>query len=124
MKTLYFTNTGQIVFDEEAKVAEPIESSREGISRIYLMKEPMNIVYNRGDKQYSASAEEGDVVIIFYENTFEYPVVVAKSTEWAENIRKYEEKQQREKEEWAKKHAEGCTDCCGDCPPKCDACSC
>lgn len=120
MKTLYFTNTGQIVFDEEAKVVEPIESSREGISRIYLMKEPMNIVYNKGDKQYSASAEEGDVVIIFYENTFEYPVVVAKSTEWAENIRKYEEIQQREKEEWAKKRAEGCTCCC----EKCDECPC
>lgn len=112
MKTLYFTETGQIVFDEETKVAEPITSSREGISRIYLMKEPMDVVYNRGDKQYSVSADKDDIVVVFYESYFEHPVIVAKSAEWAANILKYEEEEQKAKEEWAAKHSESIGDTC------------
>lgn len=116
MKTLYFTETGQIVFDEETKVVEPIRSSREGISRVYLMKEPMDIVYNRGDKQYSVSADKDDIVVVFYEDSFEYPVIVAKSAEWAANLLKYEEKEQKIKEEWAAKHSESIGDTCA--PPQ------
>lgn len=121
MKTLYFTQTGQLIFDDESKVAEPIESTREGISRVYLMKEPMNIVYNRSGKQCIVSADKDDIVIIFYEDKFEHPVVVAKSAEWTENIQKYEELLQKEKEEWAAKKANGdcprCCDCCEACSP-------
>lgn len=120
MKTLYYTQTGHIVFDDETKVAEPILTSREGISRIFFIKEPMNIVYNKDGKQYTTSADKGDIVVIFYEDKFEHPIVVAKSAEWTENLTKYEELMQKEKEEWAAKKANGNCLKCGDC---CEACS-
>lgn len=109
MKKLIFTNNGHVGFDPETEEVFSLESDREGISRIFLMKEPMDIMYRRKDKAYNVSAEKDDVVVVFYEDTFEYPVVIAKSKEWAKNLKKYNERLQKQKEEWAKKkEAEAC----------------
>ena len=114
MKTLYFTNTGQIVFDEETREVNSISSDREGINRIYLIEEPMTIVYKReeGDS-YSETAEAGDIVVVFYDRDFKYPIVVAKSDKWNENLIEYRKKIQADKERWAKEKLS---------EPMCDAC--
>ena len=120
MKTLYLTNGGNICIDQENGSADNIANEREAISRIYLAKEPMHVVYGCGNYNKEFDVKKDDIIITFYTDEFKDRVVVAKSKDWANNIKKYNEEEQRRKEEWAAKHAEcECSDC--GCLPDCPA---
>mgnify|MGYP006935954650 CR=1 FL=1 len=116
MKTLYLTYSGSICINDDM-IPEPMPSKVESIRNIYLITEPTRIIYSSGEKTEEVYAEADDIVIMFYRDDFKHNIVVAKSAGWVENIKDYDEKEQKRKEEWAAKHADGnipcsCCDCC------------
>lgn len=125
MKTLYLADTGgRIGIDDEGKPF-PIYGKVESIRNIYLITEPTKIVY--GD--FNGNIEEiyadvDDLVIVFYRDDFKHHIVIANSAQWVENIKDYDEKEQKRKEEWAAKNADGNTpcSCCDCCETNCKGC--
>lgn len=117
MNTLYITSTGRIMLDEN-NVPHPCDYSREGINNIFHIKEDTNVVYEKGDVKTTLEAKAGDIVISFYEDEFPNKIIIVDSKEWKENLEAYEAYQQKQKEEWAKRKAEGCDKCC-DCECAC-----
>lgn len=114
MKTLYLTNGQGMILDVENNTVDRINSEREGISRIYLAKEPMHIVYGEGEYKRELDAKKDDIIVTFYNSRDSFhQVVIAKSKDWVANIKKYNDARQKEAEEWAKKQAE--SPCCEDC---------
>ena len=106
MKTMYIGNGNNIIVDKEKDEISHIDPSREAISRIYKIDEDMTILIDRGEKKYTLNAKSGDILVVFYEDTFEHPAVLINSKEWNENINDYNAKQQAKKEAWAKAKAE------------------
>lgn len=101
MKTLYLTRSANIVVDTEDNYVSKLKSERQAIDYIYVVDEPMHIVYGYEDNKYELDADAGDIVITFYEKSFKHPIVLIKSEEWKENIFEYRKKEQEEKERWA-----------------------
>jgi hypothetical protein len=100
MNNLYVTSRGLIKIDETgAPVIE--NNSRLGIDGVLLIKEPTHIVYKRSNKEIELNAEPGDILIYFYDSTFDTPIVLVHSEDWANNIREYDRKEQERKEKWA-----------------------
>lgn len=102
MKTLYISRSNNILIDTENNTANKIDTQRQGIDNIYLIKEPMHIVYGCGEYHKELDADKDDIVITFYPKEFENQVIVVKSPEWLANLLEYERVQQEEKERWAK----------------------
>ena len=115
MKTLFINNGGNMVVDKETNEIGSLDSCREAISRIYMIEEDMDVVVKNGDKSITLKAEADDLLVVFYESSFENPAVLIKSKEWRDNIDGYNKKIQKEKEEWAAKKA-------ADDVPQCDNC--
>lgn len=111
MKTLYLTYSGSICINEDMN-PEPMPAKIESIRNVYLITEPTRIIYGSGEKTEEIYAEADDIIIVFYRDDFKHKVVVAKSSGWVENIKDYDEKEQKRKEEWAAKQAEGDIPCC------------
>lgn len=102
MKTLYLTSNGSNIYVEpETNSCGKIDSSREAINRIYLVDEEMHIVYQAGEYKRELDAAPGDIIVTFYENAFVNRIVVVKNEDWAENLIKEREEEQKRKEEWA-----------------------
>lgn len=118
MKTLYIANGSNICVDIDNDTVEQLDGEREGIQRIYLVKEPMHVVYTSGKYRKELDVKKDDIIITFYTDDFKDKIVVAKSKDWVKNIKSWNEKEQKIKEEWAAKQlAENCNepDCCGTC---------
>ena len=122
MKTLYLTNsTANIVADTDTNKVSKLEcADRYDIQNLFLVEEPMHIVYECGETHVEKDAKKGDIIVCFYSNEyFKDPVSIIKSKEWAKGIKNRREAEQKAKEEWAKKNAcneEPCCDCkCCDC---------
>lgn len=124
MKTLYLTNsTANIIVDTDTnKVSKLDYADRYDIQNLFLVEEPMHIVYECGETHVEKDAKKGDIIVCFYSNEyFKDPVSIIKSKEWAKGIKNRREAEQKAKEEWAKKNADNempCCDCC-DCCCKC-----
>ena len=117
MKTLYLTNSSaNIVVDKEADTCGTINRDIESIRSIYVIDEPMHVVYQDGDYRRELDVEKDDILVTFYTEQFENRIVVAKSADWVSNIKTYKEKEQKAKEEWAasnlKKACCDCDECC------------
>ena len=124
MKTLYLTNsTANIIVDTDTNKVSKLEyADRYDIQNLFLVEEPMHIVYECGETHVEKDAKKGDIIVCFYSNEyFKDPVSIIKSKEWAKGIKNRREAEQKAKEEWAKKNAgneEPCCDCvCCDCVP-------
>lgn len=117
MKKFIINNQGSVVFDTETEEISSLDSAREGISRIWLMKEPMTIVCQMGDNKYELNAKKGDVVIKFYESDFPFPVIIAKSKEWVKNLEAYDKAMQARKEKWANEKKCSECECCEEAAP-------
>ena len=124
MKTLYITNGGNICIDPEEDFVNRMPTEREGISRIFLAKEPMHVVYVEGEYRRELDVKKDDIIITFYSNDWKERIVVAKSKDWVKNLKEWNEEEQRRKEEWADALAkkmdpteEAAPACCGDCCP-------
>lgn len=118
MKTLYLTSSSGICIDSEDNFVDRMPSERESISRIYLAKEPMHVVFGEGEYRRELDVKKDDIIITFYSNDCKERVVVAKSKDWANNLKEWNKQEERLKEEWAAKNAEQGT-CCDDCLTKC-----
>lgn len=103
MNKLFFTPNGAFKMQNDEPVFVP--SDRIAISRILTITEPTHIVYNGKDKRVELDAQEGDIVVTFYDSLFPNPIVIVNSKEWADNITTYNKRQQSAKEEWAAKNA-------------------
>ena len=116
MKTLYLTRGANILVDQENNKATRIDSARQGIDYIYLVEEPMHVVYGCGEKHQETDAEKGDIIVTFYNDTFKNELIVVKNEQWRENLNLYNKKIQEEKERWAaKKDDTGTVPCCENC---------
>lgn len=122
MKTLYITPNASAAIDTELNDVFDLPSDREGISRLYLIKEAMYVVIGNGECKEEFDVEPGDILIKFYEDIFPHKAIVVKSAEWKENLEYYNNEMQRQKEEWAKNKANECP-CCGDCCTECEKCN-
>lgn len=100
MNTLYITRNGRVLVDESG-TPQTMESSREAISSLYLIKEETKIVFVKNEKKKDIIANPGDIVINFYEEKFPNKVLVISNQEWKENLEAYENYLQDEKERWA-----------------------
>ena len=108
MKTLYISGNSNIVIDQENNSCNKLERCRQGIDDIFLIKEPMHVVYGYGEKHHEADVEPNDIVITFYGDEFDTRMIVVKNEDWANNLIAYDKKMQEQKERWA---AEKCCDC-------------
>lgn len=121
MKTLYLTQSSEnIVVDPETDFVGKLNSEdRYSIRSVYYMEEPMHIVYQCGEVKEELDARKGDIVLVFYSNTYnKYTIDTIRTKQWAANIRNEHDMRQKEKEEWAAKKA-SC-----DCDTCCETCSC
>lgn len=122
MKTLYLTNSAaNIIVDTDTnKVSKLDYADRYDIQNLFLVEEPIHVVYECGETHVEKDAKKGDIIVCFYSNEyFKDPVSIIKSKEWAKGIKNRHEAEQKAKEEWAKKQ---CNDCpCCDC--KCCGCA-
>lgn len=118
MKKLFITGGAAIQFDPENQEAKVVTSKIENIRSIYLIDEPTHIIYEDSKGKREIYAEKDDLAIVFYRNDFPNRVVVAKAAQWVDNIKDYDEKEQKRLEEWAKKNADpqtSCEKCCEAC---------
>lgn len=106
MKNLYLTRGNNIIVDpENPNVFDSLKSKLLRIDRLYVVEEPIHIVYRYpfDGNVVEKDAEPGDIIITFYTNEDATPnkFVVVKSKEWTENIKAIEEYEQAQKERWA-----------------------
>lgn len=73
---------------------------------MYAIQEPTLIIYRCGETEYTANAEEGDVVCILYHEDFKKEVIVIKNDELYDNLIDKHARDQQEKERWAKQQVE------------------
>lgn len=122
MKTLYLTDSSaNIVVDQEANTCGSISRDIESIRGIYVIDEPMHVIYQAGEYRRELDVEKDDILVVFYRSEFPNQIVVAKSADWVSNVKTYREAEQKRKEDWAANQAiadikESC-DCCGTCCP-------
>lgn len=105
MKTMYIANNTNVVVDTEKQEFDNIYSERDAISRIYIIPEKMKVIVKSGEKNVEFDAEADDILITFYESSFDVPAVIVKSKDWLNNIKGYNRKVQEEKERWAQQKA-------------------
>lgn len=107
MKTLYLTDTNtNIVVDTENQTAERLTAeSRYDIRDVYVIPEPMHVVYGNSTCKEEADVNQGDILIRFYDKSIEgiKNIIVVSNKDWSDRVAKVLELEQREKEEWAKK---------------------
>ena len=117
MKKLFITNNGAIGFDTESQEAKTVSTDRDSVSRIYLISEPTHVIYEIGETKQEIYAEPDDIIVMFYPGNKDIKnrIVVAKSAQWADNIKAMRDAEQKRKEEWAAKQSE-CIGCESDCP--------
>ena len=107
MKKIFISDNSYVGFDTEDESLFPVTFAREGISRIFLVEEPVTIVVKRNGKDYELNAKKDDIVISFYEQLYDMPVIVVKNKDWAKNIKKYN----KAMEELSKSMEQGNVEC-------------
>lgn len=113
MKTLYLTRGNNILVDKENDTTGRLDTCRQAIDYIYLVEEPMHVIYQYGETRSEVDAEAGDLIITFYDKVFKNQMIVVKHEQWAENIREYIKHEQEEKLRWAesKNQCDACPKC-------------
>ena len=120
MKTLYITDSGTVMLDEDKLNVSPCRTEREAIQRIYKIEEDTHIVVNYMDPKkdkIELDAKADDIIIMFYENSYPNKVIIVNSPEWSENLTAYNDKMA----EIESKKLSRCDKCDGDCD--CVGCS-
>lgn len=115
MKTLYITDSGTVMLDEDKQSVSSCKSQREAIQRIFTVTEDTHIVienYNNTKDKVELDAKANDIIIIFYEECYPHGVIVVNSPEWNENMTAYNTKMETIA-------ANRLSKCDGDCDCKC-----
>jgi len=115
MKTFYISRGSNILVDPETNTCDRISSDRQSIESIYLVKEPMHVVYGYGEQHKEVDVDTDDIIVTFYSEDYNTRMVVVHNDEWADNIKTYNRKRQEEKERWAQeKQCQECECACGE----------
>lgn len=127
MKTLYLTDSSaNIALDPETNSVCSLPSEdRYDIRNIYYAEEPMHVVYDSAECHEEIDVKKGKIILLFYNNRAnKYHLDTIRSKQWAANIKNRRAIEQKEKEEWAARNANGpacdCETCCNVCEC-CDA---
>lgn len=127
MKTLYLTDSSaNIAVDiETGSVSSVPSEDRYNVRNIYYAEEPMHVVYDSAEYHEEADVKKGEIILLFYNNrTNKYHIDTIRSKRWETNIKNRHAIEQKEKEEWALRNANGpacdCETCCNMCAC-CDA---
>ena len=127
MKTLYLTDSSaNIAVDVETGSVSSLPSEdRYDIRNIYYAEEPMHVVYDSAEYHEEADVKKGEIILLFYNNRAnKYHLDTIRSKQWAANIKNRRDIEQKEKEAWAARNANGpvcdCEACCNVCAC-CDA---
>lgn len=81
--------------DFDNQTVNQVINVRNAIDQIYLVKENEHVIIkNRDGSTTETTVEPDDILITFYEDDFPHRFIIAKSKEWAENIKTYESKAQ------------------------------
>lgn len=120
MRTLYISETGRILLDEN-NTPHAVNHSREAVNNVFFLKEDTTVIYSKNGESKTINAKAGDIVVSFYEEKFPNKIIVVNNNEWKENIEAYDAWEQKRKEEWAKNHSENpnCCECDCDCKAVC-----
>lgn len=121
MKTLYLTaSSANIAVDTETNEVTRLDNvDRYDIRQVFYMEEPMHVVYEYGERHEEIDAKKGDLVFVFYDNKFAKHILTSvKCKAWIDNIKNRQKMEQKDREEWAAKHATEDIPCC-DCA-KCE----
>ena len=111
MKTLYITNNSNILIDTENNSCNTLRCDRGGVNDVFLVDEPMHIVYGYGEHHRELDAEAGDIIITFYSD-FINKLIIVKNEDWKNNLIDYRKQEEEEKLRWAaQKNCEACDQC-------------
>ena len=92
MKTMFIREGVNMTVDTKTNEIGYISSAREAIQRIYVVPEPMHVVYQSGQHKEEADVEKNDIIVTFYTDEFDKRMIVVKSDEWTKNIEAYEKR--------------------------------
>lgn len=120
MNTLFLTECdGSILVDNDTNEVDRVDDcvNKYSIRKGFLIEKPTHIIYGFKGKTEEIDAEAGDIVLQFSDTKhYDKHLIVVKNDEWRKRIKTIAEAVQKEKEEWAKAHAdqdiaEKCKDC-------------
>lgn len=113
MNKIYICDTGVITIDEN-NTPKNFRSDRESINRIVLLDEDSEIIYTKKGVSKTITGRKGQIMVQFYEDTFENPVVIVDSDDWKTNLENYRKREEEMKLKWAESKTEyGDSDLCG-----------
>lgn len=108
MNKIYICDTGVITIDEN-NTPKNFKGDRESINRIVLLDEDSEIIYTKKGVSKTITGHKGQIMVQFYEDTFENPVVIVDSDDWKTNLENYRKHEEEMKLKWAQSKNE-----CGD----------
>lgn len=119
-KIIATKNSGFVHYNPETEDIRSLDTDRDAVNRVLLVNEECDFCID--DKKMHVVP--GDIVITFWEKMYPNRAIVVKSEEWKENILKYREYEEKQKEAWALKQKNECSKCDNTCDNACDEVSC
>lgn len=110
MNKIYICDTGAVIIDGEGS-PKNFSGDRESINRVMLLDDDVEIVYTKKGKSKTITGSKGQILIQFYEDAFENPVVVVDNEDWKANLEAYRKYEEEMKAKWAKESAPKCESC-------------
>ena len=65
MRTLYISETGRILLDEN-NTPHAVNHSREAVNNVFFLKEDTTVIYSKNGESKTINAKAGDIVVSFY----------------------------------------------------------
>lgn len=104
MNKIYICDTGIITIDQDG-TPKSFRSDREGINRIVLLDDDVEVVYSKNGKTKTITGSKGQILIQFYENDFENPIVIVDNEDWKTNLENFRKHEEEIKAKWATESA-------------------
>lgn len=115
MKKWYITPSTNLVIDTESDEVTRAKDQYTSINCCYAAPEDRTVIFTDSKGQKTFDVKKGQIILTFYKDQLPNQIVVIDSKEFFENIDFMVKETQKEKEEWAKRHAEDACGCCDKC---------
>lgn len=115
MKKIINVKRYPVIVDTETIDIKALPEEERAVDSIYIVPEDCMIHWEQKDKDpIDTSANKGDLIVTFYNKSFNREMIVVKSEDWKNLLDQYKVDEQKRKEEWALKCKDTCRDCeCG-----------
>lgn len=110
MNKIYICDTGIITIDKDG-TPKSLRSDREGINRIVLLDDDVEVVYSRNGIKKTVTGSKGQILIQFYESDFENPIIIVDNEDWKTNLENYRKHEEEIKAKWAVESGAKCESC-------------